>query len=126
MSRRVGLEYGPCFRCSQSLRSAVAGPQIAAAQIRNGSQGDETNYVVHPAVLDNGIQLLGAASSRGLNALLQAIVPVKVDSMTFYRCDPYEEVEAYADVSFDGHDTVGTWFFREAVIWHPSHPLGQS
>ena len=59
---RAGLEYGPAFRGIEAVWSgdgeAVGNLSLPAAA------GDATGYRLHPALLDAGFQVLGAAYGR--------------------------------------------------------------
>jgi NADPH:quinone reductase-like Zn-dependent oxidoreductase/SAM-dependent methyltransferase len=84
--RALGLEYGPCF---QALSNLQAGSQRAAANVALAPTLEavtaESKYPLHPASLDNCLQLANIAAYSG-NARLakQAYIPVMFDELTIW------------------------------------------
>ncbi|KAL2816619.1 hypothetical protein BDW59DRAFT_166264 [Aspergillus cavernicola] len=75
---RVGLHYGPTFQGLQSV-SALPGHRTAAASLRlppvTGSA-----YSLHPATIDQCLQLLGLASAEGLaHRFEQILLPTGIE-----------------------------------------------
>lgn len=84
--RDVGLAYGPAFKTLSGIRStadrfeALADVDIEAP---GGSMVQESEYAVHPTVLDACLQLSIIAAHRGEpNNLVKSYLPVAVEHMT--------------------------------------------
>lgn len=89
-----GMEYGPCFQGIQALwRGANGGvglirlPQTAAAP----------GYVIHPALLDACLQVLGAVTDDQVEQSDDAFLPVAIEAFTVYRAVP-DQVWSQAEV----------------------------
>ncbi|KAF2656390.1 hypothetical protein K491DRAFT_778066 [Lophiostoma macrostomum CBS 122681] len=94
--RTLGLEYGPCF---QALSNLKASSQRASADVVLTPTMDlvtaESQYPLHPASLDNCLQLANIAAYSG-NAKLakQAYIPVMFDELTIWNRQAEESIES--------------------------------
>lgn len=63
---KLGLRYGPRF---QGLRQITADPvhQIATGIVENDVWLHESQYSLHPTIIDESLQLLGVAACNGLS-----------------------------------------------------------
>lgn len=81
----TGLVYGPEFQALEEI-TASATENLAAAKINNkGRQSDEA-FLFHPAAIDNCLQLLLAAMTRGLGRNFgQLRVPTSMQDLVVRR-----------------------------------------
>lgn len=91
----LGLSLGPSFR---RLEDITADPKnyYAAATVRmNGRPESDDRNRIHPAVIDQGLQLLGVASCNGLSRRMSSMgIPVSIDSI--YISDASETISLQA------------------------------
>lgn len=79
--QRCGLQYGPHF---QRLQNITADPidNAAAATVYQPEMQKDTHYPLHPAVIDQALQLIGIAASRGrLHTISGAFIPAKIERL---------------------------------------------
>ncbi|GLA89661.1 type I Iterative Polyketide synthase (PKS) [Aspergillus tubingensis] len=79
--QRCGLQYGPQF---QRLQDITADPidNAAAATVHQPDMQKGTHYALHPAVIDQALQLIGIAASRGrLHTISGAFIPAKIERL---------------------------------------------
>ena len=74
-----GLNFGPCFRGVSRVSRGVG---EAFAEVLPPAEVAETGYVVHPAVLDAGIQALAAALPGELGSALY--LPIGLDRVRVF------------------------------------------
>jgi len=94
-----GMEYGPCFQGIQALWRGANG---GLGQIQLPQEVVDPAYLVHPALLDACMQVLGAVTENQVDQADDAFLPVAIDSFTVYRPVPTQvwsqvEVEAAAN-----------------------------
>ncbi|OJZ83134.1 hypothetical protein ASPFODRAFT_142034 [Aspergillus luchuensis CBS 106.47] len=79
--QRCGLQYGPQF---QRLQDVTTDPMnnAAAATVYQPEMQKGTLYPLHPAVIDQALQLIGIAASRGrLHTISGAFIPAKIERL---------------------------------------------
>ena len=81
-----GLDLGPSFQTLDTIESSTNLDNRAIGKVINGRRGDETNYHIHPTVLDGTIQLLGAAAVNGSARKTKNWLPTSIDKFSVYRC----------------------------------------
>ncbi|KAJ3541377.1 hypothetical protein NM208_g4643 [Fusarium decemcellulare] len=84
----AGLVYGPEF---QSLKDIVssATESLATSQIGNKSQHADSAFLFHPASLDNCLQLLLVALTKGLGRNFNQLrVPTAIEDLSVRRSAP--------------------------------------
>ena len=86
VQRRGGLSYGPSFAVLQQIRSSTGWPQKATATLQNNMWGDETQYHLHPVILDGYFQLMALSVYNGIGRHYRRLLASKIDSMTMFRC----------------------------------------
>lgn len=89
-----GLDYGPRFRM---LRDITASPidHIATAAIAHEPDPYESEYALHPTVIDQCLQLLGIAACHGiLYKLNGASVPLHIENVCVSPGAPTMSLEA--------------------------------
>lgn len=95
--RRIGLDYGPYF---QGLSNVTADPvrTIAAGTIsRNGNLPDVCGFAIHPTLIDNALQLVAVAATRGISRDLDRVaIPISIDKLYVETCTS-AEFKAEAD-----------------------------
>lgn len=83
--RRAGLALGPSFQTLGTVDTSTNMEHQAMGKVLNGGQGDETNYHIHPAVLDGTLQLLGAACVNGQSRKYRNWLPTSIDKLSISR-----------------------------------------
>ncbi|PYH65910.1 type I polyketide synthase [Aspergillus vadensis CBS 113365] len=79
--QRCGLQYGPHFQRLQDITADPIG-NAAAATVHQPETQKGTHYPLHPAVIDQALQLIGIAASRGrLNTISGAFIPAKIERL---------------------------------------------
>ena len=79
---KVGLQYGPQF---QGLEDITADPVgfTASATIRGRSNGSENCHALHPATIDQCLQLFSVAACKGRALhLARLFIPMFIDEIT--------------------------------------------
>ncbi|KAI2968758.1 hypothetical protein CBS147323_4154 [Aspergillus niger] len=79
--QRCGLQYGPQF---QRLQDITADPldHAAAATVYQPEMQNGTYYAIHPAVIDQALQLIGIAASKGrLHTISGAYIPARIERL---------------------------------------------
>ncbi|KAJ5097819.1 type I iterative polyketide synthase [Penicillium argentinense] len=91
----LGLGLGPSFRRLEDITVDPTNYYAAArVRTRNQSKADD-GHCIHPAVIDQGLQLLGVASCNGLPRRMSSIgIPVYIDSI--YISDATEMISLQA------------------------------
>ena len=84
--RRAGLHYGPKFATLEHIRSSTAWPHKATATTRNNLWGDETQYHLHPVILDTYFQLMSLSVFDGISRHYRRLLASKIDSLTIFGC----------------------------------------
>ncbi len=84
LTESVGLSYGPTF---QGVEEVWVSSLSALAKIKTGSQLniDNTSYLLHPALLDAGFQVLVDIFSSKIESGNQAaLIPVQIGKLYYY------------------------------------------
>ncbi|WPH04990.1 polyketide synthase [Acrodontium crateriforme] len=90
---KAGLQFGPHFRLLQDARCGIT-QDIATANLRAVTTGDEEHYHLHPTTLDAVIQSVFFAALKGhADAKLYRRVPTKIGTMTLHRSSPHGEMK---------------------------------
>lgn len=86
--RRGGLDYGFHFTSLEDIRTSTSGKRgLATANMRNGWHGDESDYHLHPVILDASIQLMTPAMFHGLTHTWRQFIPSSMEAMSISRCE---------------------------------------
>lgn len=77
---RCGLSYGQSFQC---LTEITADPnECQAAAVLNMAEAPGSRYILHPIVIDQCLQLLSVATTKGIPRCLRtAMVPTSIESL---------------------------------------------
>ncbi|OJJ66336.1 hypothetical protein ASPBRDRAFT_138029 [Aspergillus brasiliensis CBS 101740] len=89
-ARSYGLQYGPQF---QRLQNITADPisDVAAATVSQPMIQRRSPYALHPATMDQALQLIGIAASRGrLHTVSGAYIPARIESLFVAAGTPLE------------------------------------
>ena len=105
--KKGGLDLGPCFQTLETIETSTDSGNWAIGNIVNGRQGDESNYHIHPTVLDGTIQLMGAAAVNGRARKLKTWLPSSIDQLRVYRCSSGMISSVSATLS-SNHSVVGS------------------
>jgi acyl transferase domain-containing protein/NADPH:quinone reductase-like Zn-dependent oxidoreductase len=84
----MGLEYGPSFQGLSNLKYArgCAAANVELAPTKDAGIIVESTYTLHPAALDNLLQLANiAAYSGNVKLAKQAYIPVMFDDLTIWN-----------------------------------------
>lgn len=90
----LGLQYGPCFR---KLENITADPMscTATATVCNEPAQDECKYNIHPTAVDQCLQLLSVAGSRGrAREATKLYLPTFVEKVYVGQGGPLLHIEA--------------------------------
>lgn len=93
----LGLSYGPRF---QGLENITADPALEIAYATSCEDGGlhESHYSIHPTVIDNSLQLMGVAASRGLTRTVDKLcVPVFMESVHVCKAAGMFTIQAAAN-----------------------------
>ncbi|XRM46506.1 hypothetical protein ABZX51_009537 [Aspergillus tubingensis] len=90
-----GLNFGSTFQRLDDVRSDTTTTNATSEVTRK--EDDDTNYHVHPTVIDASLQLLSVAASKGLfNARGRVMVPTNVEEICVSRCSGDIQIRASA------------------------------
>ncbi|KAI1099372.1 fatty acid synthase S-acetyltransferase [Jackrogersella minutella] len=84
--RKSGLDLGTCFQSLDSIETSTNHENRAVGKVINGRQGDETNYHIHPTVIDGTLQILSAAAVNGYARKVKNWLPTSIDKLSIVRC----------------------------------------
>lgn len=85
--RRGGSGYGHHFTTLQDLKTSASGVNgLATATAQNNWHGDESNYHLHPILIDTYLQLLCSAVHHGMRHSYRQLIPANVGWLAFSRC----------------------------------------
>lgn len=99
--QKVGLNYGPEFQAMTSI-SAEPGQNKAAATIKNREPG-ATNYLLHPAMIDQVLQAFTVAMADGLTRQLTKLcVPRYIEQIYINKAAPEMRLGTAAVASATG------------------------
>ncbi|KAI1388535.1 putative polyketide synthase [Hypoxylon trugodes] len=101
-----GLDLGPCFQTLEDIETSTGSENRATAKVINGRQGDESNYHIHPTVIDGTIQILGAAAVNGLMRKTRNWLPTSIDKISIWRCSSDMTTDVSAELS-SNYSVVG-------------------
>ncbi|BCR95830.1 type I polyketide synthase [Aspergillus luchuensis] len=80
MMKRIGLNYGPCFRGLTDV-TCLPGKNMASARLV-ATTVSESPYVVHPTTIDHCLQLLVPASCGGIYRRMSHLcVPTRIEQI---------------------------------------------
>lgn len=107
---RGALHYGPRFQTMQRIKTTASGVQGSGlTEINNDWPADEnTQYHLHPVVLDTFFQIAVAAAHHGFTHDYRQAIPSRMDYVALVRCAPDRFIMS-ADCApvDDGHAFVG-------------------
>lgn len=86
--KAIGLEYGPCFRALSDLKIARnrASAKVDLTPTKSAAITVESPYWLHPASLDNCLQLANIAAFSGQSRKAKrAYIPVMFDGITIWN-----------------------------------------
>lgn len=104
--QKGGLDLGPCFQTLETIETSTDSNNCAIGKVVNGRQGDESNYHIHPTVLDGTIQLFGAAAVNGRARKLKTWLPSSIDKLSVYRCSS-DMISSVSATLSSNHSVVG-------------------
>lgn len=107
---RGALRYGPRFQTMQRIKTTASGVQgSGVTEINNDWPVDEnTQYHLHPVVLDTFFQIAGAAAHHGFTHDYRQAIPSRMDYVGLVRCVPGRfTLSADCALADDGHAFVG-------------------
>lgn len=97
----IGLVYGPDFQALEEIVTSAT-ENLAAAKINNKSRQTNEAFLFHPATMDNCLQLLLAATTRGLGRNFgQLRVPTSIEDLVVRRSSISMDVVASAQALDD-------------------------
>ncbi|CEJ86639.1 hypothetical protein VHEMI04162 [[Torrubiella] hemipterigena] len=84
--RKAGLNYGPLFTTLQDVKCTTGvGDLSATGWMENNRWGQESQYHLHPVILDSYFQLLSVARANGVAHTYRRLIAASVESLTLYR-----------------------------------------
>lgn len=91
----LGLGLGPSFRRLEDITTDPTSFYATATVNKAGHSEPDEGYRIHPALIDQGLQLLGIASCNGLSRRMPNMgIPVSIDSI--YISDATEMISLQA------------------------------
>lgn len=86
-SCRAGADYGHHFKALQDLRTSAGGAHgMAIAKTKNNWHSDESNYHLHPVIVDTYLQLVAASAHHGVMHSYKQLLPASMESLKMSRC----------------------------------------
>ena len=99
---KIGLNFGPSFQGLADITAATT-ENSAVATTRNRIGAHDSDYHLHPTTIDNCLQLLGVAVSRGLSRKISNVyVPTSVDEIDVFGASSDILVKATASRTLKG------------------------
>ncbi|KAK6196628.1 putative secondary metabolism biosynthetic enzyme [Pestalotiopsis sp. IQ-011] len=83
---RTGLELGPSFQTLHSLESSVDSSHQAMARVRAVAEPTESDYHIHPTIVDGALQSMYCAAVSGLARKVKAWLPFSIEQLEVTRC----------------------------------------
>lgn len=81
-----GLKYGPRFRGLREITSDINGSR-ATATVEDDAQSHESHYSLHPAVIDQCLQLMSVAVYSGIGRdSKQVAIPSHIENIYIGKC----------------------------------------
>ncbi|KAH8427264.1 Mycolipanoate synthase [Aspergillus melleus] len=81
-ARRLGLEYGRRFCGLRDISTDPIGSAAATGTATDPSEVHDSRYTQHPVIIDQCLQLMGIAASRGImHRLTKLYIPVMIESL---------------------------------------------
>ncbi|GLB08452.1 type I Iterative Polyketide synthase (PKS) [Aspergillus tubingensis] len=124
-AQRYGLQYGPQF---QRLQDITADPvdHVAAGIVHQPPMGKTTRYSLHPAAMDQALQLIGIAASNGrLHTVAGAFIPARIENLVVgagapskvtFQARTIEDREKGQQANIDGTSEGRTIFNLEGGV----------
>ncbi|KAJ5168896.1 uncharacterized protein N7482_004490 [Penicillium canariense] len=82
--KKHGLNFGPEFRRLENISANPCSPQ-AGARVQYSNEkdaGKSSTYALHPIIIDQNLQMLGVAMTRGVSRYLTKLcMPVAIESI---------------------------------------------
>jgi hypothetical protein len=82
--KKRGLNFGPEFRRLENISANPCSPQ-AGARVQHSHENDSKDssvYALHPTMIDQNLQMLGVAMTRGLSRhMTKLCMPVEIESI---------------------------------------------
>ncbi|KAL5392876.1 hypothetical protein DPSP01_000571 [Paraphaeosphaeria sporulosa] len=100
--KRIGLNYGPCFR---GLRDITAHPvqPVATANVQHDPEEHNSVYATHPTIIDQILQLFTVAMSNGLARRLGKLaIPAVIGELYVGECGTSIEMGVEAQLTPKG------------------------
>ncbi|XDG09180.1 hypothetical protein ABKA04_008795 [Annulohypoxylon sp. FPYF3050] len=85
--RKSGLDLGTSFQSLDTIETSTNSENRAIGRVTNGRQGDESNYHIHPTVIDGTLQIMSAAAVNGYARKVKNWLPTSIDKLSIVRCD---------------------------------------
>ncbi len=101
-----GLDLGPCFQTLANIETSTNSDNWAIGKIINGRQGNESNYHIHPTMLDDTIQLLCAAAINGNAQKIKTWLPTSIDKFSVDQCSS-DMISSVSAMLSSNHSVVG-------------------
>lgn len=85
---RGSLRYGPRFQTMKQIKTTASGTKgSGVTEISNDwPAGENTQYHLHPVVLDTFFQIAGAAVHHGFTHAYRQAIPSRMDYIALIRC----------------------------------------
>lgn len=105
-----GLDYGLTFQALQNLSYSDQGEATAEVVVFQWSATNNANHhqshIIHPTTLDAAMQVLLVALSKGMEEVLQAPIPTRIEkfwiSNSGLSCPSVTTVDAFAHAAYTG------------------------
>ncbi|KAI0835035.1 hypothetical protein F5Y06DRAFT_142856 [Hypoxylon sp. FL0890] len=85
--RSLGIDYGHHFQRLNDIRTSTSCPERATATIMNQSRqdGSDSDYHIHPAVLDAALQLLACGAATGHTRWCSKVLATSIEELEMSR-----------------------------------------
>ncbi|KAI0008838.1 hypothetical protein F4779DRAFT_628218 [Xylariaceae sp. FL0662B] len=86
--RNLGVDYGYHFQGLSDIRTSTSVPERATATIKNHSQDNssDSEYHLHPTVLDAALQLLACGAAMGSTRRCSKVLATSIEELEISRC----------------------------------------
>ncbi|KAI3321506.1 acyl transferase domain-containing protein [Xylariaceae sp. AK1471] len=104
--RSLGVDYGHYFQGLSDIRTSTRSPERASATIKNHASRDssDSDYHLHPTILDAALQLLSCAAALGHTRHCSKVLATSIDELEISRCQ--SDVECSVTASVFGKGSV--------------------
>ncbi|KAI1826773.1 hypothetical protein F4861DRAFT_545304 [Xylaria intraflava] len=105
--RSLGIDYGYYFQGLSDIRTSTSRPERATATIKNSNQdGGDSDYHLHPTILDAALQLLACGAAMGHTRQCSKVLATSIEELEISRCSSGSDLTCSVTASVFGKGSV--------------------